>query len=112
MLTPSTRKFWTTARMAKKISSARKIVSTVSRRPRQSAERTEVRSAGSSFVMMPSEGEVATARSDDEDGGELVPWGFDRLFASYGPQGWWPAQTRLAGPAGALVTQGAGRGGG
>src|SRR3972149_10899683 len=105
MLPPPTRKFWTTARMAKKISRARKIVSTVSRRPRQSAERTEVRSAGSSFVMMPSEGEGAPARSDDEDGGELVPWVFDRLFARYGPQGWWPAQTRLGVVVGAVLPQ-------
>jgi len=55
--------------------------------------------------MVPSEGEVATARSDDEDGGELVPWVFDRLFASYGPQGWWPAQTRLEVVVGAVLTQ-------
>ena len=53
---------------------------------------------------MPSPDETAVDELDG-DHTEPVPWVFDRLFASYGPQGWWPAQTRLEVVVGAVLTQ-------
>lgn len=41
----------------------------------------------------------------DGDHTDAVPWVFERLFASYGPQGWWPAETRLEVVVGAVLTQ-------
>ncbi len=54
--------------------------------------------------MTPSPAETVA----DELGGDhtdTVAWVFDRLLASYGPQGWWPAETRLEVLVGAVLTQ-------